>query len=67
LKHFAPEGVDRYGPRPAPDYIPPEFATLTDKVPASDAWFHEIKLDGYRTAARLEAGTVRMLARSGLD
>ena len=27
----------------------------------------EIKLDGYRTAARLEGGGVRMLTRSGLD
>ena len=50
-----------------PDFIPPELATLTDKAPAGDAWLHEIKLDGYRTAARLEAGKVRMLTRSGLD
>ena len=58
-------------PRPRnsslPDFIPPELATLTDKAPAGDGWVHEIKLDGYRTAARLEAGKVRMLTRSGLD
>jgi bifunctional non-homologous end joining protein LigD len=50
-----------------PDFIPPQLATLTDKAPAGDGWIHEIKLDGYRTAARLEAGKVRMLTRSGLD
>jgi ATP-dependent DNA ligase len=26
---------------------------LVDKAPAGDAWLHEIKLDGYRTAARI--------------
>ena len=50
-----------------PEFIPPELATLTDKAPAGDGWIHEIKLDGHRTAARLEAGKVRMLTRSGLD
>ena len=53
--------------RALPEFIPPELATLTDKAPAGDDWIHEIKLDGYRTAARLEAGKVRMLTRSGLD
>jgi bifunctional non-homologous end joining protein LigD len=52
---------------PLPEFIPPELATLTDKAPVGDGWLQEIKLDGYRTAARLEAGKVRMLTRSGLD
>jgi bifunctional non-homologous end joining protein LigD len=38
-----------------------------DKVPEGDAWLHEIKLDGYRTAARIEGGKVRLLTRTGLD
>jgi bifunctional non-homologous end joining protein LigD len=38
-----------------------------DEAAVSDGWLHEIKLDGYRSAARLEAGKVRMLTRSGLD
>ena len=50
-----------------PEFILPELATLTDKAPPGDGWIHEIKLDGYRTAARLESGKVRMLTRSGLD
>jgi bifunctional non-homologous end joining protein LigD len=54
-------------PAALPDFIAPELATLTDKAPTGDGWLHEIKLDGYRTAARLEAGKVRMLTRSGLD
>src|SRR5262249_20852233 len=40
---------------------------LVDKPPVGDRWAHEIKLDGYRTAARIEAGHVRMLTRKGLD
>jgi bifunctional non-homologous end joining protein LigD len=28
---------------------------------------HEIKLDGYRMAARLDNGDVRLLTRTGLD
>jgi bifunctional non-homologous end joining protein LigD len=50
-----------------PGFIPPELATLVDQAPAGDDWIHEIKLDGYRTAAGIEAGKVRMLTRSGLD
>jgi bifunctional non-homologous end joining protein LigD len=50
-----------------PDFIPPELATLVGKPPAGDTWIHEIKLDGYRTAARLERGAVRLLTRTGLD
>lgn len=50
-----------------PDFVPPELATLVDKAPESDAWLHEIKLDGYRTAGHLRSGRVRMLTRRGLD
>ena len=50
-----------------PNFIPPELATLVDNAPEGDAWLHEIKLDGYRTAARIEGGKVRLLAHTGLD
>jgi bifunctional non-homologous end joining protein LigD len=50
-----------------PDFISPQLAVLADKAPAGDAWLHEIKLDGYRTAARIESGQVQMLTRKGLD
>jgi len=62
-----PPRPKRPAPLALPDFIPPELATLTDKAPAGSDWIHEIKLDGYRTAARLQAGKVRMLTRSGLD
>ena len=50
-----------------PKFIPPELATLVGNAPDGDAWFHEIKLDGYRTAARIEGGKVCRLTRTGLD
>jgi bifunctional non-homologous end joining protein LigD len=50
----------RSAPRaPLPDFIPPQLAILVDEPPAGGAWLHEIKLDGYKTAARLN------LVRSG--
>ena len=35
--------------------------------PAGERWLHEIKFDGYRLQARIEAGRVKLLTRSGLD
>src|SRR6516165_7110086 len=58
--------VPEAAPRGAlPDFIPPELATLVDKAPDGDKWLHEIKFDGYRTAAHLRSGRVRMLTRKG--
>jgi hypothetical protein len=54
-------------PAALPEFISPELATLVDQAPAGDGWVHEIKRDGYRTAARLGSGKTRMLTRSGLD
>ena len=34
----------------------PELATLVNQPPEGGAWLHEIKLDGYRTAARIDGG-----------
>jgi bifunctional non-homologous end joining protein LigD len=50
-----------------PEFIPPELATLVSRPPQGDQWLHEIKFDGYRTAARLAGGRVSMLTRPGLD
>jgi bifunctional non-homologous end joining protein LigD len=49
---------------PLPEFIQLELATLTDKARDGYEWVHEIKLDGYRTAARLEAGRA-WLTRAG--
>jgi bifunctional non-homologous end joining protein LigD len=50
-----------------PEFIAPELATIVDTAPTSGGWVHEIKLDGYRTAARAESGKVSLLTRTGLD
>jgi bifunctional non-homologous end joining protein LigD len=36
---------------------------LVKRAPEGDAWLHEVKLDGYRVAAGIERGKVRMLTR----
>ncbi|MCG8273878.1 DNA ligase D [Aquamicrobium sp. NLF2-7] len=52
---------------PLPGFVAPTLATLMKAPPAGDRWIHEIKFDGYRLQARIEAGRVRLLTRSGLD
>lgn len=38
---------------PLPEFVPPQLATLVDKPPTDDGWFHELKLDGYRLICHL--------------
>jgi bifunctional non-homologous end joining protein LigD len=52
---------------PLPDFIAPQLAQLVDRAPEGDAWLHEIKIDGYRTGARIERGQVRMFTRHAND
>lgn len=49
-----------------PNFIAPMQASA-GVAPASAEWVHEIKFDGYRVQARIEAGRVRLLSRGGLD
>src|ERR1041385_1711439 len=51
----------------APKFIEPELATLVDQAPEGDAWFQEIKFDGYRIGCRLKGGGATLLTRGGLD
>ena len=44
-----------------------QLATLADAVPQGEAWIHEIKLDGYRLAGFLAAGTAFLRTRNGND
>ncbi len=37
------------------------------RPPSGPQWVHEIKLDGFRMAARIDNGGVRLLTRTGLD
>ncbi|MBV8774262.1 MAG: non-homologous end-joining DNA ligase [Deltaproteobacteria bacterium] len=43
------------------------MATLVTQAPDGSGWVNEIKLDGYRMAARLDNGSVCLLTRTGLD
>jgi bifunctional non-homologous end joining protein LigD len=58
----------KVAPRAAavPEYAA-QLATLVDEPPDDGAWLHEQKLDGYRIGARVEAGQVQLLSRSGQD
>ena len=44
-----------------------QLATLALKPPDRPGWLHEIKLDGYRMLARIEAGRVSLDSRNHLD
>jgi ATP-dependent DNA ligase len=50
-----------------PDFIPPQLTALTETAPEGGEWAHELKWDGYRMHARIEARNVRLLTRTGLD
>ncbi|MGD0798523.1 MAG: DNA ligase D [Acidobacteriaceae bacterium] len=52
---------------PQPRFIPPQLAQQAETPPASDGWFHELKLDGYRVQARKDGARVQLLTRTGLD
>jgi len=57
----------RIGPASPPTWIKPQLAALVKKAPDGSDWLHEIKFDGYRMHARLEAGRVQILTRRGND
>ena len=50
-----------------PRWIPPQLCQLVDKAPSGPHWLHEIKLDGFRMAARIDHGRAQLLTRTGLD
>src|SRR5207248_7499813 len=52
--------------RPAlPTWIKPQLAALVKQAPDGTDWLHEIKFDGYRMHARLDAGRVQILTGRG--
>ncbi|WP_342641809.1 DNA ligase D [Rhodoligotrophos ferricapiens] len=50
-----------------PGFIEPSLATLSPRPPEGDRWIHEVKFDGYRLQARIDADDVKLLTRRGLD
>lgn len=52
-----------------PGFIPPQAATLVQRVPPGEDWLHEIKYDGYRMVCRIdrEGSGVRFYSRKGFD
>lgn len=54
-------------PTSPPTWIKPQLAKLVEKAPDGPDWLHEIKLDGYRMHARIDAGRVQILTRRGND
>src|ERR1700733_14420159 len=52
---------------PLPQFVPFQLSQAVEKPPSGPQWVHEIKLDGYRMAARIDKGRVQLLTRTGLD
>ncbi|MGO9328700.1 MAG: hypothetical protein ACLQJ0_11365, partial [Steroidobacteraceae bacterium] len=40
---------------------------LAKEPPAGSGWIHEIKHDGFRILAELNAGNVKLITRKGFD
>lgn len=57
---------------PLPVALKPQLATLVDKPPRDSAadsqeWLYEIKFDGYRLLARIDAKKIHLFTRNGHD
>lgn len=50
-----------------PRFVAPQLCRLEDRPPPGPGWVHEIKFDGYRVQARIEAGKAVLFTRKGLD
>jgi DNA ligase D-like protein (predicted ligase) len=55
------------GPTSPPAWIKPQLSKLVKEAPDGSDWLHEIKFDGYRMHARLDAGKAQVLTRRGND
>jgi hypothetical protein len=46
---------------PLPRFVLPQLFQLVEKLPSGPQWMLEIKLDGFRMAARIDNGRVQLL------
>ena len=53
--------------RPSPGFRSSSAFPAGREPPSGPQWLHEIKLDGYRMAARIDNGGAQLLTRTGLD
>ena len=67
VKSGASRGGRSQSDSPLLHFIPPQLSQPVEKPPSGPQWLHEIKLDGYRMAARIDNGRVQLLTRTGLD
>ena len=52
---------------PLPGFVSPQLATLEEKPPSGDGWFHELKLDGYRLLCHVDRAQVKFWTRNQKD
>src|SRR4051794_40836669 len=52
---------------PLPSFVHFQLSKSVEQPRAGPQWVHEIKLDGFRMAARIDNGRVQLLTRTGLD
>src|SRR4026208_2561101 len=50
-----------------PEFVSPQLATLTDKPPSGEDWFHELKFDGYRLLCHIDGRQIRFWTRNRKD
>ena len=67
VKQAAKKPAAKRARAPMPDFIEPQLCHSLDRPPGGPGWVHEIKFDGYRIQARIEAGRVALRTRKGLD
>jgi bifunctional non-homologous end joining protein LigD len=62
-----PKRAKRAARAPLPQFVAPQLATLVSAPPTAGDWVYEVKHDGYRMLARIDAEGVRLFTRSGND
>jgi len=50
-----------------PEFVPPQLATLVERPPVGEEWFHELKFDGYRLICHLNGKQIRFWTRNQKD